>query len=96
MADFFSAIDNEKKQVKENVEKSEKKIVELEKLFDTLKKEKKKVKKKKKVLLVEPEKIEEVQEPEKEFNLQSLSSKYLKASLSLDHFLPVQNSNPLK
>ena len=52
-------IDSEKKTVKENVKKSEKKIVELEKLFDSLKKEKKKVKKKKKQLLVEPEQVKE-------------------------------------
>ena len=90
LADFFSAIDNEKKQVKENVEKSEKKIVELEKLFDTLKKEKKKVKKKKKVLLVEPEKIEEVQEPEKEFNLQSLKNVPVKENSNEDMMDRVQ------
>ena len=74
LADFFSAIDNEKKLVKENVEKSEKKIVELEKLFNNLKKEKKKVKKKKKQLLLEPEKVEEEKQPEKEFNLLSLKN----------------------
>ena len=90
LADFFSAIDNEKKQVKENVEKSDKKIVELEKLFDTLKKEKKKVKKKKKVLLVEPEKIEEVQEPEKDFNLQSLKNVPVKENNNEDMMDRVQ------
>ena len=74
LADFFLAIDNEKKLVKENVEKSEKKIVELEKLFNNLKKEKKKVKKKKKQLLLEPEKVEEEKQPEKEFNLLSLKN----------------------
>ena len=58
--DFFSMVNREKKQVKEKVEHSEKKIVELEKLFDTLKKEKKKEQpKKKKILLVEPEKPKE-------------------------------------
>ena len=75
LADFFSAIDSEKKQVKENVEKSEKKIVELEKLFDSLKKEKKKAKKKKKrELLLEPEKVKEEKQPEKEINIVSLQN----------------------
>ena len=46
LGDFFSMVNREKKQVKEKVEKSEQKIVELEKLFDTLKKEKKKSKQK--------------------------------------------------
>ena len=60
LGDFFSMVNREKKQVKEKVEKSEQKIVELEKLFDTLKKEKKKEQpKKKKILLVEPEKPKE-------------------------------------
>ena len=45
--DFFSMVNREKKQVKE-MRHSEKKIVELEKLFDTLKKEKKKEQPKKK------------------------------------------------
>ena len=74
LADFFSAIDNEKKQVKENVEKSEKKIIELEKLFDNLKKEKKKAKKKKRELLLEPEKVKEEKQPEKEINIVSLQN----------------------
>ena len=70
LADFFLAIDNEKKLVKENVEKSEKKIVELEKLFDTLKKEKKKEQpKKKKILLVEPEK------PKEEIKIETVEEK---------------------
>ena len=34
LGDFFSMVNREKKQVKEKVEHSEKKIVELEKLFD--------------------------------------------------------------
>ena len=58
---FFSSIDEEKKDLEKKVAKDKKKIIELESLFDTLKKEKKQAKvKKKKVLLVEPE-----PEPEK-------------------------------
>ena len=71
LTDFFNMIDSEKKTVKENVKKSEKKIVELEKLFDNLKKEKKKVKKKKKQLLVEPEKVKEEKQ---EINIVSLQN----------------------
>ena len=71
LTDFFNMIDSEKKTVKENVKRSEKKIVELEKLFDNLKKEKKKVKKKKKQLLVEPEKVKEEKQ---EINIVSLQN----------------------
>ena len=71
LTDFFNMIDSEKKTVKENVKKSEKKIIELEKLFDNLKKEKKKVKKKKKQLLVEPEKVKEEKQ---EINIVSLQN----------------------
>ena len=61
LADFFAIINSEKKQVKEKVAKSEKKIADLEELFSSLKKEKQKTKpKKKKHLLLEPE--EEKQE----------------------------------
>ena len=61
LADFFAIINSEKKQVKEKVAKSEKKIADLEELFSSLKKEKQKTKpKKKKQLLLEPE--EEKQE----------------------------------
>jgi len=65
LADFFSVINNEKKQVKEKVARSEKKIADLEELFSSLKKEKQKTKpKKKKQLLLEPEeeKKEKVEE----------------------------------
>ena len=68
--DFFSMVNREKKEVKEKVEKSEEKIVELEKLFDSLKKEKKKEKpKKKKILLVEPE------EPKEEIKTETVEEK---------------------
>ena len=74
-----------KKEVKEKVEKSEEKIVELEKLFDSLKKEKKKViPKKKKILLVEPEepkeeiKTETVEEKPVEEKLENLIDKVTK------------------
>ena len=68
--DFFSMVNREKKEVKEKVEKSEEKIVELEKLFDSLKKEKKKViPKKKKILLVEPE------EPKEEIKTETVEEK---------------------
>ena len=61
LADFFAIINSEKKQVKEKVAKSEKRIADLEQLFSSLKKEKQKTKpKKKKQLLLEPE--EEKQE----------------------------------
>ena len=61
LADFFAIINSEKKQVKEKVAKSEKKIADLEQLFSSLKKEKQKTEpKKKKQLLLEPE--EEKQE----------------------------------
>jgi len=86
LADFFSAIDNEKKQVKENVEKSEKKIVELEKLFDSLKKEKKKAKKKKKKeLLLEPEEVKKVEEKVKD---EKTPSEVLQ-----DELEPISNEN---
>ena len=65
LADFFAIINSEKKQVKEKVAKSEKKIADLEELFSSLKKEKQKTKpKKKKQLLLEPEeeKKEKVEE----------------------------------
>ena len=56
LLDFFSVIADEKKQTKERVAKSEKKIVNIEELFSSLKKEKKKAKpKKQKELLVKPE-----------------------------------------
>jgi len=61
LVDFFSVIADEKKQTKERVAKSEKKIANIEELFSSLKKEKKKAKQKKqKELLLEPE--EEVKE----------------------------------
>ena len=70
LGDFFSMVNREKKQVKEKVEHSEKKIVELEKLFYTLKKEKKKEQpKKKKILLVEPE------EPKEEIKTETVEEK---------------------
>jgi len=56
LVDFFSIINDEKKQVKEKVVKSEKKIADLEELFTSVTKEKKKTKpKEKKQLLTEPE-----------------------------------------
>ena len=42
LLDFFSVIADEKKQTKERVAKSEKKIANIEELFSSLKKEKKK------------------------------------------------------
>jgi len=61
--DFFSVIADEKKQTKERVAKSEKKIANIEELFSSLKKEKKKTEpKKQKELLLKPE--EEVKEKE--------------------------------
>ena len=63
LVDFFSVIADEKKQTKERVAKSEKKIANIEELFSSLKKEKKKAEpKKQKELLLEPE--EEVKEKE--------------------------------
>ena len=64
LVDFFSVIADEKKQTKEKVAKSEKKIADIEQLFSSLKKEKKKTKPKKELLL-EPEKPkEEIKEEE--------------------------------
>ena len=63
LLDFFSVIADEKKQTKERVAKSEKKIANIEELFSSLKKEKKKAEpKKQKELLLKPE--EEVKEKE--------------------------------
>ena len=63
LVDFFSVIADEKKQTKERVAKSEKKIANIEELFSSLKKEKKKAEpKKQKELLLKPE--EEVKEKE--------------------------------
>ena len=56
---FFSTIEEEKKDLKEKVQKDEVKIKEFEKLFSKLSAQKKEVKKKK-VLLVEPEKPKEM------------------------------------
>jgi len=61
LVDFFSIIASEKKQTKEKIIKSEKKIADIEELFSSLKKEKKKTKPKKELLL-EPE--EEIKEEE--------------------------------
>ena len=47
LVDFFSVIADEKKQTKERVAKSEKKIANIEELFSSLKKEKKKTEPKK-------------------------------------------------
>ena len=58
LVDFFSIIAQEKKQTKEKIVKSEKKIADIEELFASLKKEKKKTKPKKELLL-EPEKPKE-------------------------------------
>ena len=64
LVDFFSIIAQEKKQTKEKIVKSEKKIADIEELFASLKKEKKKTKPKKELLL-EPEKPkEEIKEEE--------------------------------
>jgi len=63
IVDFFSVIADEKKQTKERVATSEKKIANIEELFFSLKKEKKKTEpKKQKELLLKPE--EEVKEKE--------------------------------
>ena len=83
---FFSSIDEEKKDLEKKVAKDKKKIIELESLFDTLKKEKKQAKvKKKKVLLVEPE-----PEPEKlkeEVNEVKAAEKEAAGSL-MEYLLP--------
>jgi len=64
LVDFFSIIASEKKQTKEKIIKSEKKIADIEELFSSLTKEKKKTKSKKELLL-EPEKPkEEIKEEE--------------------------------
>ena len=63
LVDFFSIIANEKKQTKEKIIKSEKKIADIEELFSSLTKEKKKTKPKKELLL-EPEKSKEEIEEE--------------------------------
>ena len=64
LVDFFSIIASEKKQTKEKIIKSEKKIADIEQLFSSLTKEKKKTKPKKELLL-EPEKPkEEIKEEE--------------------------------
>ena len=64
LVDFFSIIASEKKQTKEKIIKSEKKIADIEELFSSLTKEKKKTKPKKELLL-EPEKPkEEIKEEE--------------------------------
>ena len=63
LVDFFSIIANEKKQTKEKIIKSEKKIADIEELFSSLTKEKKKTKPKKELLL-EPEKPKEEIEEE--------------------------------
>ena len=66
LVDFFSVIADEKKQTKEKIVKSEKKIADIEQLFSSLKKEKKKTKPKKELLL-EPEKPkEEIKEEEEQ------------------------------
>ena len=56
---FFSTIEEEKKDLKEKVQKDKVKIKEFEKLFSKLSAQKKEVKKKK-VLIVEPEKPKEM------------------------------------
>ena len=63
LVDFFSIIASEKKQTKEKIIKSEKKIADIEELFSSLTKEKKKTKPKKELLL-EPEKPKEEIEEE--------------------------------
>ena len=64
LTDFFSTISAEKKELKNKVKKEEVKIAEVEKLFKALNEPKKEKKvKKKKQLLVEPEKIEKIEEP---------------------------------
>ena len=64
LTDFFSTISSEKKELKNKVKKEEVKIAEVEKLFKALNEPKKEKKvKKKKELLLEPEKIEKIEEP---------------------------------
>ena len=58
LVDFFSLIAKEKKQTKEKIIKSEKKIADIEQLFSSLTNKKKKTKPKKQLLL-EPENSEE-------------------------------------
>ena len=64
LVDFFSIIAQEKKQTKEKIVKSEKKIADIEELFASLKKEKKKTKPKKELLLEPEEPKEEIKEEE--------------------------------
>ena len=65
LVDFFSLIDKEKKQTKEKIIKSEKKIADIEQLFSSLTNKKKKTKPKKQLLL-EPENSEEKIEKEEQ------------------------------
>ena len=65
LVDFFSLIAKEKKQTKEKIIKSEKKIADIEQLFSSLTNKKKKTKPKKQLLL-EPENSEEKIEEEEE------------------------------
>ena len=63
LGDFFSTITTEKKELKSRVKKEEVKIAEVEKLFKALNEPKKEKKvKKKKELLLEPEKIEKIED----------------------------------
>ena len=63
LGDFFSTITSEKKELKSRVKKEEVKIAEVEKLFKALNEPKKEKKvKKKKELLLEPEKIEKIED----------------------------------
>ena len=64
LVDFFSIIASEKKQTKEKIIKSEKKIADIEELFSSLTKEKKKTKPKKELLLEPEEPKEEIKEKE--------------------------------
>jgi len=65
LLDFFSLIAKEKKQTKEKIIKSEKKIADIEQLFSSLTNKKKKTKPKKQLLL-EPENSEEKIEEEEQ------------------------------
>ena len=65
LVDFFSLIAKEKKQTKEKIIKSEKKIADIEQLFSSLTNKKKKTKPKKQLLL-EPENSEEKIEEEEQ------------------------------
>ena len=65
LVDFFSLIAKEKKQTKEKIIKSEKKIADIEQLFSSLTNKKKKTKPKKQLLL-EPENSEEKIEKEEQ------------------------------